>query len=158
MSDQFLDRLPSWALIIIAIAAFLNYVLPRFAEASETFAKIFGPLGARWRRRGIRRAEDHRAEVQAEARVLAREIAGEIKPPDYAEMERRLSQMDRRVLALETQDTIKTAFIVEDSEWHFHDQLAESQKQIERAPRLTYPEFERRWHDGWRPTNGTAGH
>lgn len=152
LPDPVMDQLPSWALILVAALAFLNFLFARIAEAYEGFARLFGPLGRRWRRKGLLRAEVHRKEVQAEARVLAREIAGEIEPPDYQEMGRRLNNMDRRVKALEESDEIQRAFIAYDADWHFDDEMAAvGRPECQPAARLAFSRFRELYRGGWRP-------
>ncbi|AII28178.1 hypothetical protein VC74_gp30 [Mycobacterium phage Sparky] len=147
-----MSQLPPWILLVVAVLVLIAYTLPRIAEASSTLAKLMGPIGRYWRRRGRVRAQERDAELQAEAKELAKLIVQEVTPPDYAEMGRRLANMERRVLSLEESDQIQRAFIVYDEEWHFNDALsAVGRPDCAPAPRLTHNQFKRYWRAGWRP-------
>ncbi|AJA43330.1 hypothetical protein VC60_gp29 [Mycobacterium phage Sbash] len=147
-----ISQLPPWILLALAALVLLAYALPRIAEASASLAKLMGPIGRYWRNRGLRRAAERDAELQAEARELAKQIVAEVTPPDYAEMGRRLANMERRVVSLEESDQIQRAFIVYDEEWHFNDALsAVGRPDCAPAPRLTHNQFKRLWRAGWRP-------
>lgn len=162
MSDPervLLSDLPPSLLLILAIVVFLAYTLPRIAEASEAAAKLLGPIGRYWRERGLTRAEQHRAEVQREARQLAKAIVAEVTPPDYAEMERRLANMDRRIKVLEESDQIQRAYIIYDENWHFADEMAAVRNpECTPAPRYTFDQFKERWRQGWRPGRPSPQH
>ncbi|MFA5711476.1 hypothetical protein [Mycolicibacterium sp.] len=147
-----LSSLPPWILLVLTFVVFLAYVLPRLAEASEAAAKLLGPIGSYWRDRGLRRAQAHRNEVQAEARQLAQEIVNKVTPPDYAEMGRRLENMDKRVRTLERSERLYKAYIVYDADWHFDDELAAvGHPDCKPAPRLSFDQFEELHDNGWRP-------
>lgn len=147
-----MSQLPPWILLAVAVLVLLAYALPRIAEASASLAKLMGPIGRYWRSRGLRRAQEREAELQAEAKALAKQIVAEAMPPDYAEMGRRLANMERRVVSLEESDQIQRAFIVYDDEWHFNDALAAvGRPDCAPAPRVAYNQFKRLWRDGWRP-------
>lgn len=148
-----LSHLPSWMLLAIAVVVFLAYTLPRLAEASEAVARLLGPIGRYWRDRGLDRAERHRSEVQREAKQLAKQIVAEVTPPDYAEMGRRLSNMDTRIKILEESDRIHRAYIIYDEHWHFDDEMAAVRHpECTPAPRYTFDQFRDKWRDGWRPS------
>lgn len=53
---------PGWIVLAAFIIVGLKYLAQFLAEASETWAKLLGPLGKRWRRRGERRQAE-RAET-----------------------------------------------------------------------------------------------
>ena len=147
-----MSQLPPWILLVVAVVVLLAYTLPRIAEASASLAKLMGPIGRYWRKRGLLRAEERDAELQKEAKELAKQIVAEVTPPDYAEMGRRLGNMERRVKSLEESDQIQRAFIVYDEEWHFNDALAAvGRPDCAPAPRMTHNQFKRLWRDGWRP-------
>lgn len=155
MSDRdrdLLSVLPPWLILALAVTVFLGYTLPRLAEASEAVSKLLGPVGRYWRDRGLRRAASRRNEIQAEAAELAKQIVAEVTPPDYAEMGRRLSNMDKRVRALEWSDQVQRAYIVYDAAWHFDDELsAVGHPECAPAPRLSFEAFETLYREGWRP-------
>ncbi|MFN3005160.1 hypothetical protein [Mycolicibacterium wolinskyi] len=150
-----LSQLPPWTLYALAVLVVLAYALPRIAEASEGLAKLMGPVGRYWRKRGLERAKKRDDEVQAEAKQLAKQIVAEVTPPpppDYAEMGRRVANMERRVKALEGSEQVQRAFIVYDAEWHFNDELkAVGRPECAPAPRLSFDRFETLWRSGWRP-------
>ncbi|QNJ58366.1 membrane protein [Gordonia phage YorkOnyx] len=49
------DNTPGWIVLAAFVLVGLKYLGQFLAEASETWAKILGPLGRRWRARGARR-------------------------------------------------------------------------------------------------------
>lgn len=55
---------PAWLVLLVAVGFGLKYVAQFLSEASESVAKVFGPLGRRWRTRGEERARE-RAETVA---------------------------------------------------------------------------------------------
>ncbi len=61
MPNEIVQHLPEWAVIAVVVLIALNYMGRMAAEASESWAKALGPLGKRWRERGIRRQEERRA-------------------------------------------------------------------------------------------------
>ena len=147
-----LAMLPPWALYLVVIAVIAALVLPRLAEASDAAAKLLGPIGRYWRKRGQDRDRQHKKEVQAEAQQLAEQIIAKVTPLDYQEMGRRLENMDGRVKALERTKEVNEAYIVYDAEWHFVDELAAvGRPDCKPAFRLTYPRFEELYDSGWRP-------
>lgn len=144
--------LPPWVIVLVAAVVVAAFVLPRLAEASDAAAKLLGPLGRYWRKRGKLRERRHREEVQDEAQQLAEKIVAKVAPADYQEMGRRVENMDGRVRALERKNEIKEAFIVYDAEWHFDDDLAAvGHPECKPAFRLTYARFEELYESGWRP-------
>lgn len=155
-----LAMLPPWALYLVLLVVIAALVLPRLAEASDAAAKLLGPIGRYWRRRGQQRNRQHNAEVQAEARQLAEEIVAKISPAptpaDYEEMRRRLGNMDDRVKELENENGVNRAYIVYDAEWHWEDELAAvGRPDCKPAPRLSIAQFEELYRTGWRPGQPT---
>jgi len=134
--------MPPWVLGLVAIAVIAALVLPRLAEASAAAAKLLGPIGRYWRRRGQQRR-----------------IVAEITPADYQEMGRRVTNLDGRVRALESSNKVlervnevQQAYIVYDAQWHFEDELsAVGKPDCKPAARLTFNRFEDLYSDGWRP-------
>ncbi|QWS68149.1 membrane protein [Gordonia phage VanLee] len=61
MPPEIAQYLPEWSVVLVVVAVALNYFGRMLSEASESWAKALGPLGKRWRERGIRRAEERRA-------------------------------------------------------------------------------------------------
>lgn len=49
------DRLPAWVLVLVAVAVVARYLGQMVAEASESWSRVLGPLGRRWREQAQRR-------------------------------------------------------------------------------------------------------
>lgn len=88
--------------LVIGLAA-LRYVGQLVSEVSETGAKIFGPLGRRWR---------DRAERQR-----AREAA------DVVDLRRQVQNLDLRVKALADKVELYEDYFEYDATWHRDDNL-----------------------------------
>ena len=56
------DGTPGWIVLAAFVIVGLKYLGKFLAEASETWAKILGPLGKRWHERGARRQAERQAE------------------------------------------------------------------------------------------------
>lgn len=55
---------PGWLVLFVAIAIGLKYLAQFLSEANESFSKLLGPLGRRWRERGLERMRE-RAETSS---------------------------------------------------------------------------------------------
>lgn len=53
---------PGWIVLAAFVIVGLTYLGRFLAEMSETWAKVLGPLGKRWRERGLRRQEQRNAD------------------------------------------------------------------------------------------------
>ena len=49
---------PAWVVLLVCIGFGLKYAAQFLSEASESVAKVFGPLGRWWRERGHERARE----------------------------------------------------------------------------------------------------
>ncbi|AOE44375.1 hypothetical protein SEA_GHOBES_23 [Gordonia phage Ghobes] len=56
------DNTPGWVVLALFVAFGLKYLFQFLAEASESAAKVFGPLGRRWRQRAQERASERAQE------------------------------------------------------------------------------------------------
>lgn len=56
---------PPWAVGILVVALIILHLGRMLAEASETWAKVLGPLGKRWRDRGLHRRQERLDERDA---------------------------------------------------------------------------------------------
>lgn len=108
-----LNRYP-WLLLIVVALAFVRYAGQLLAEASESWAKILGPLGRRWRANGQRRRE----------RVAA----------DLLDMQRQVDWLSERLEAVEEDAQMRIEYIAYDAEWHVRDRLHGIAQGWERMP------------------------
>ncbi|WP_033189281.1 hypothetical protein [Rhodococcoides fascians] len=92
-----------WLVGLVVVLAALRYVGQLVSEVSETGAKIFGPLGRRWRDR----AERQRAR---EAR-------------DVVDLRRQVENLDSRVKGLADKVELYEDYYEYDAIWHRDDNL-----------------------------------
>lgn len=62
---------PGWIVLAVAAAVGLKYLAQFLSEASESVAKILGPLGRRWRERGEQRMRERSETDQRRVSVMA---------------------------------------------------------------------------------------
>ncbi|WIC89793.1 membrane protein [Gordonia phage Sapo] len=67
------ENTPGWVVLALFVAFGLKFLFQFLAEASESAAKLFGPLGRRWRSR----AQERQAERQNEAPKLLQTVREE---------------------------------------------------------------------------------
>ncbi|WP_032368601.1 hypothetical protein [Rhodococcoides fascians] len=124
-------------LTILGVLLIAGYVLKIVAQASETGAKLLGPLGKRWREQGnraARRASTRRGEDNA---VIA-------------DLRAQLDHFVTRVETLEKKSTQKDEYLTYDAEWHATNEIhaAEHGYDFPLPRHLTFNEFRER-ADGW---------
>ncbi len=126
----FLDKLPPWVLPVLAAVVFANYIARAAAESSETWARILGPVGRRWRSRAARRAEGEAEDI----RVLKRQVS------NLAREVNRLTAKDQE--RREFEDKIR-AYLTYDGTWHFRAQIAAASSGATLPDHLSFTEWER---------------
>lgn len=103
-----------WLIGLVIILVVVRYVGQIVSEVSETGAKIFGPLGKRWRER----AERERAREAADITDLKRQIEG----------------LEPRVKALTAKVDLYEKYLEYDATWHRDDSLYGISQGWERRP------------------------
>ncbi|QCG77036.1 hypothetical protein SEA_EWALD_27 [Gordonia phage Ewald] len=111
MPPEIGQHLPEWSVVVVVVAIALNYAGRMLAEASEWWAKVLGPLGRRWRERGIRRAEERRTERT----VRLDEISDMTRDRDYFKT-KAYAHEDRLHL-------LEDGYLPYDAEWHRNARL-----------------------------------
>lgn len=96
---------PEWLVLIVVVAFALKYVGQLLSEASESWAKILGPLGRRWRANGLKRQQE---------RVEAREI----RAADFADVKGQLEYIADQLEQCRAASEQRDAFIAYDARWH----------------------------------------
>ena len=89
-----------WLLLLVVIVVVFKFVGQALAESSESWSKVLGPIGRRWRTRGVRRVNAHQAERQKIAQELRKQIAEDAEARRAAEAAD-LSDMRRQTETLE---------------------------------------------------------
>ncbi|WP_109527278.1 MULTISPECIES: hypothetical protein [Nocardia] len=96
---------PEWLVGIVVVAFALKYVGQLLSEASETWSRLLGPLGRRWRANGLRRQQE---------RVEAREI----RQADFADVTRQLEYISTQLEQCRAATESRDEFIAYDARWH----------------------------------------
>lgn len=107
--DDILQRAPEWIVGIVVILVAVNYVGRLAAETSETWARLLGPLGRRWRERGLRRQE-----VRVEQR--------EARAADLEDVMRQRDYLAGQLDTCRTEHETKDSYLAYDARWH-HETL-----------------------------------
>lgn len=125
----FLDGLPPWVLILVVITVTAAYLARAVAESSDTWAKILGPPGRRWRARANRRATREAADI----RMLKRQVSN-LMARD-AERDRRDAERDKFEARLRL-------YLAYDADWHFRARLAAAGAGTRLPEHLSFIEWE----------------
>ncbi|RDB46208.1 hypothetical protein [Tsukamurella tyrosinosolvens] len=80
---------PAWLVLLVAVGFGLKYAAQFLSEASESVAKVFGPLGRRWRTRGEERARER-------AETVALRVSAITADRDFFEARAETLEADRR--------------------------------------------------------------
>lgn len=133
--NEFADHGPQWlvsAVIVIAIIAYAGRVL---SEGSESWAKVFGPLGRRWRSRGLRRQEQRFAER-------------DIRDVDLQTRDRTISYLSEQLDNCLDSHAPKDAFIEYDARWHRDARLRAIDAGCDLEPHVPFREYLRSYREG----------
>lgn len=133
-----LERYPS-LLYLVALVAALHYVGKVLAESSDTWAKVLGPLGRRWRSRAVRDIErrKHAHDVQV-ARTAHQEAIAE-------DLQRQIDYLNPRIELLYAEVASLHDYLAVDAGWHARAEvhLATLGVDVPPPPHQTY----REWRD-----------
>lgn len=158
-------NLPNSLLLPVAFGLSTYSALRMLAEQFGPVAKALGPLGRRWtalREQRIAKAAnvaDLTAQVDkltAAMEVLERDNAWLRKMRDEdawtTDLNRQVRELSAIVRRLRDRQEVIDAYILEDTEWHRHTELAwgdsdrEARAEFTPPTRVPFLEFERRWH------------
>ncbi len=101
---------PEWLVALAVALLVLNWVGRVLAEASESWAKVLGPLGRRWRERGIARQE-------------ARAEASAVRMADLADVTRQRDYLDVELGLCRKSNELRATYIEYDAGWHRQTRL-----------------------------------
>lgn len=124
-------------LTILGFLLIAGYVLKIVAQASETGAKLLGPLGKRWREQGDRAARRASVRRSEENAVIV-------------DLKAQVEHFVARVKALEKNSSQTNEYLVYDAEWHATNEIHAKEHGYNFPPpeHMTYNEFRER-ADGW---------
>ena len=111
MPTEITQSAPEWVTLAIVVFVALNYVGRILSEASESWAKVLGPLGRRWRERGLRRQEERAAERT-------------VRMADLDDMTRQRDALDSALGTCRSSQERQFEYIAYDAEWHRDLRLA----------------------------------
>lgn len=131
-------------LTILGVALIAGYVLKILSQASETSAKLLGPLGKRWREQGNRAARRADARRSEENQVI-QDLRARVEY--FVEQVEELKEHGRQK---EAEYEVKDAYLAYDASWHGNTKIhaAEMGYQFPPPEHMTFNEF-RRKASGW---------
>lgn len=131
-------------LTILGILLIAGYVLKILSQASETSAKLLGPLGKRWREQGNRAARRADARRSEENQVI-QDLRARVEY--FVEQVEELKEHGRQK---EAEYEVKDAYLAYDASWHGNTKIhaAEMGYQFPPPEHMTFNEF-RRKASGW---------
>ena len=104
-TDEILRLGPEWLVGLVVIVVVLNWAGRVISEASETWAKLLGPLGRRWRARGLQRQEARAAERTA-------------RMADLEDVTRQRDTLADSLASCRQSQEITFDYLSYDTEWH----------------------------------------
>lgn len=154
MSTDLISLFPPLLVWIVLAVCFFGFVGSRLGEASEGFAKAFGPLGKYWRRKIEKETHDRLQAFQREAKEAVNTELGVVRKAEYASLKAELISVLDRVAEMERTESVNTAYLIADAEWHRETELALAEQGLLRPPlppRRPYRDFaeEYRRSRGW---------
>lgn len=102
---QLTEVAPQWLVLIVVVVVAINFIGRTLSEASESWARVLGPLGRRWRERGLRRQE-------------ARKELSESRALDLEDMKRQRDYLGEQLESCRSEHEPKDAYIQYDAHWH----------------------------------------
>lgn len=105
MPREVLSAGPEWLVVLLAVLIGLKFAAQLISEASETGARLLGPLGRRWRERGLRRQEDRAKERTA-------------RMADLEDAERQRDSLAASLERSRREQETQAGYIEYDSMWH----------------------------------------
>lgn len=103
--SELLKVAPEWAVLLVILVAVFSWVGRIVSEASETWANVLGPLGRRWRDRGLARQEARAAERTA-------------RMADLEDMTRQRDTLDVALKKCRESQEVVYDWIDYDARWH----------------------------------------
>lgn len=119
---------PQWFVYIVVIIAAFSFIGRALSEASETYAKLFGPLGKRWRERGLKRQVERTA--QRETRQY-----------EVEDRDQRIEYLNEQLLQCRDESEYQSEYILEDTKYHRMINIAAAEAHCELPPWKTYPRW-----------------
>lgn len=116
---------PEWLVMIVIIVAVVSWVGRIASEASASWAKVLGPLGRRWRERGIARQE-----VRAEERTA--------RMADLTDMTRQRDALESALDHCRASQSEVWDYLVYDVDWHRQFRLAAAENGCEVPPHQSF--------------------
>lgn len=131
-----------------------SFILSKLAEASESFSKVFGPLGRFWRRKIDAERQERLESFREEARRAVDSELGVARKAEYASLKQQLIDVLDRVAEMERNEAIYEAYLVSDGEWHRQINIRLAELGMLQAPlpdRVPFSEFEETYRTsrGW---------
>ena len=103
--DEIVRFGPEWLVVLVVVLVGVNYAGRMLAEASETWAKLLGPLGKRWRDRGLKRQQERINERDA-------------RQADLEDMTVQRDNLSKALSGCRRQEHLMSGYIEYDATWH----------------------------------------
>ena len=140
-----------WLLWLVAGSTVAYTVLRQASESSVAIARLFGPIGQRWREARSRRRDTTavldglRDQVAQQQREIA--LLRDRSDPDAwtQDLQRQVDALDTAVRDLRRRNQITDAYLVYDEEWHRRDLLRFGTPDYAPAAHKSFLEFEADW-------------
>lgn len=155
MPDHMFTLLPQVFVYLVLVVFVFGFVGSQLAQASEGFAKVFGPLGRYWRRKLDQERKDKIAEFRREAKLAVNSELGVARKAEYASLKQQLNDVLDRVAEMERNEIVYQAYTVEDAEWHRKINIKLAELGILEAPlpeRIPFSQFNEQFRKtrGWK--------
>lgn len=125
---EFLPFAPEWLVIAITVLVALNFAGKTLAEASESWARVLGPLGKRWREIGQRRASE-------------RNDLREVRAADLADVTRQRDYFEARAQRCDADLNVREDYIAYDAKWHRETNLKAIEAGCEMPPHTSFRQW-----------------
>lgn len=119
---------PSWLVWGVAIVVGLNFALKTLAETSESWAKVLGPLGRRWREIGQKRQQE-RSDLR------------EVRAADLADVTRQRDYFEARAQRCDADLNVREDYIAYDAKWHRETNLKAIEAGCEMPPHTSFRQW-----------------
>ncbi|WP_411815480.1 hypothetical protein [Gordonia sp. SND2] len=124
-TDLPLDASPQWLVGLVVIIVILNWLGRAASEASESWAKLLGPLGRRWRNHGIARQAKRAAEHTA-------------RMADLEDMTRQRDSLASALLTCRQSQETAFDYLTYDAAWHREVRLQAAESGCELPSHLSF--------------------
>lgn len=154
MPDHLFTLLPQVFVYLVLVVFVVGFVGSQLAQASEGFAKVFGPLGRYWRRKLNQERNDRIEEFRREAKLAVDSELGVVRKAEYASLKQQLIDVLDRVAEMERNEVIYQAYTVEDAEWHRSINIKLAEMGVLESPlpdRIPFSQFNEQYRKarGW---------